>query len=134
LKEIYIKIVLKNPVLEVLHGLQKGAGSSYSVEQKQLSTEGESLFFEVKVSLKFTTENEVDFKGGHVQGPKGQRFIYLNIGQSAGQFGTVWSRRMKIPLGKFYQKDKAEYEVSIDGTMKDGSPTCGTVKEFLELK
>src|SRR6266705_4795042 len=39
-----------------------------------------------------------NFAGPFVQGPAGERFVYIDIGTYAGQTNTPWSRRLKIPL------------------------------------
>jgi hypothetical protein len=62
------------------------------------------------------------------------RFIYINIGKSAGQFGSCWERRLKIPLGgitwEMIEKasTKMLLEARLPGTGKDGGPSCATVK------
>ncbi len=39
-----------------------------------------------------------NFAGPTSQGPPNGRFIYIDIGKSAGQFDSCWQRRIKIPL------------------------------------
>ena len=39
-----------------------------------------------------------NFLGPLTHGPTTGRFIYINIGKSAGQFDSCWERRLKIPL------------------------------------
>ena len=76
--------------------------------------------------------------GAFVQGPTGERFIYINIGTSAGDINSVWSRRLKIPLKGIttgmitdLQNDSAlMLETKVPGTGKDGGPNCATVKPF----
>ena len=66
------------------------------------------------------------------EGPE-RRFVYIGIGQGAGQKNTPWSRRMKIDIHTIPQAllDKAAkgktLEAVINGTGKDGSPACATV-------
>lgn len=38
------------------------------------------------------------FLGEFTQGPAEERFVYVNSGRGAGQHGTEWNRRAKIPL------------------------------------
>ena len=78
-----------------------------------------------------------DFRGPVVQGPVGQRFVYIDIGTYAGQTDTPWSRRLKIPLiGVTWDViDRASatqmvLETRVPGTARDGGPTCATVKPF----
>ena len=73
--------------------------------------------------------------GKFAQGPADARFVYINWGTSAGQFGSCWSRRAKIPLrgitakmiASLLKKPALLLEASIRGTAKDGGPACATV-------
>jgi hypothetical protein len=77
------------------------------------------------------------FSGPFVQGKPSNQFIYVDIGEFAGQIGR-WSRRLKIPLtGITWQmvdqvstNSKIVLETCIPGTGKDGGPNCATVKPF----
>jgi hypothetical protein len=72
-----------------------------------------------------------------VQGPAGERFVYLDIGTYAGQKDSCWSRRLKVPLSGItwdiidrMEKSRAVLETRVPGTGKDGGPNCATVKPF----
>jgi len=104
------------------YGLQKGKGSIHETEQKQRSTGGD-LHFDFVV----TTEGG-DFRGPYAQGPRGGRFIYIGIGTSAGQFDSIWTRRLKIPLADLLPEPGVSYQARIPGTGRDGSPTCATTR------
>ena len=73
-----------------------------------------------------------------MQGPAGQRFVYIDIGTCAGQTGTPWSRRLKIPLNgitwelvdRASTDARAVLESRVPGTGRDGGPNCATVKPF----
>jgi hypothetical protein len=75
------------------------------------------------------------FLGPFTQGPPTARFVYVTSGQSAGQPGSCWNRRAKIPLGgitwslleQVLAKKGAVLEVQIEGTGRDGGPACATV-------
>jgi Family of unknown function (DUF5990) len=77
-----------------------------------------------------------------VQGPSGERFVYIDIGTCAGQTDTVWSRRLKIPLrgitlimiGQLQNNTQMILETRVPGTGKDGGPNCATVKPFAGWK
>jgi hypothetical protein len=72
-----------------------------------------------------------DFSGPFVQGPKGGRFIYIDIGTCAGQRDSRWSRRLKIPLTAITEEmTAAVLETRINGTSRDGGPACATPKPF----
>ena len=120
---VSLRIVLKRPPAGVDFGLQKGRGRVYETIQKQRS-DGGDLVFEFSVTLKAGP----DFAGPLVQGKPGERFVYLDIGTYAGQSGSCWGRRLKVPLIGI--TGAGTYEASVAGTAKDGGPNCGTVKPF----
>jgi hypothetical protein len=117
------RIILEKPPSGVDFGLQQGRGSDYETVQVQRSN-GADLAFECSVTLK----PGPDYSGPFVQGPKGGRFLYLDIGSYAGQMDTPWSRRLKIPLTGIDRE--GVFEARVAGTGRDGGPTCGTVKPF----
>ena len=96
------------------------------------------LYFEFTVGLKAgRTDATPDFSGSLVQGPAGERFVYLDIGTYAGQKDSCWSRRLKVPLSGItwdiidrMEKSRAVLETRVPGTGKDGGPNCATVKPF----
>lgn len=136
-QELALRIQLENPPADVDFSLQKGSGTNYTILQKQRSGT-QALVFECTVAVKLGADNQPDFAGVVVQGTPANRFIYINIGKSAGQFDSAWSRRLKIPL-KGITTEMIEQtandsslvlETKVPGTGKDGGPTCGTVKPF----
>ncbi|WP_205529447.1 DUF5990 family protein [Taibaiella koreensis] len=133
--ELTLMILLERPPAGVDFGLQKGSGSTYETVQKQRS-EGTDLHFRCTVNIKGSPDKDPvpDYAGPFVQGPKGARFLYIDIGTYAGQTGTEWSRRLKIPLtGIGWEQiagKGAMVETRVPGTGKDGGPNCATVKPF----
>lgn len=134
-RDLQFRIILERPPRGVLYGLQKGSGGEYETVEKQLS-KGNDLRFEFAVRVKENKEGSPNFLGAFTQGPASGRFIYLNIGTSAGQTNTPWSRRLKVPLRDIkwetLRKVTASQllETRVAGTAPDGSPTCATVKPF----
>ncbi len=130
-KELMLRVVLQKPPAGVDFGIQKGRGTTYETIQKQRSTGGD-LAFEYTVGLKESKDTTMpDFTGPLVHGPVGERFLYINIGTSAGQVNTCWNRRLKIPLRDITWKMAANpLQVRVPGTAKDGGPNCATVKPF----
>ncbi len=136
-KEILFRIILQEPPPGVDFGLQKGKGSNYETIQKQRSKAGH-LQFEFAARVNTEKASLVDFLGPFVQGPRGERFVYLDIGSYAGQTNTVWSRRLKIPLAGINGKmindclndPQLIMETKVPGTGRDGGPNCATVKPF----
>src|SRR6185503_9293747 len=120
------RIILEQPTAGVDFGLQKGHGSSCEVVQKQRS-KSKDLIFEFTATAKAGKDGEPNFTGPFVQGPVGERFVYINIGTFAGQTDTCWSRRLKIPLCRISWEMLRAGKVltaHVPGIGKDGSPSC----------
>jgi len=139
--DILFRITLEMPPSGVDFALQKGKGSKYETIQKQRSDVGD-LRFEFTARMKGDKNSMVDFFGPFVQGPRGERFVYIDIGQCAGQPDTPWSRRLKIPLSGITKEiintqpavSTIILETKVPGTGKDGGPNCATVKPFAGWK
>lgn len=132
-RDVPLRVVLLQPPAGVDIGVQKGRGSKYETVQTQ-RTAGNDLTFEFTIRVVVDADTrEPNFSGPFVQGPPGGRFIYLDIGTTAGQADTPWARRLKIPLGGITREmvDRAAVlETHVRGTGRDGGPSCGTVKPF----
>jgi hypothetical protein len=134
--DLPIRLVLVDPPAGVDYGIQHGSGASYETLFVQQAKHGDVVFdFSMKVA-----DNRKDglpnFKGPFAQGPLASRFIYIDVGTYAGQKGTPWSRRMKIPLQgvtwelikEVTSKPGRKLMAKIPGTGKDGGPSCATVR------
>jgi hypothetical protein len=124
-----LRVVLEQPTAGVDFALQEGHGSAYKVVQKQRS-KGRDLEFQFTVTAKAGKDHLPNFTGPFVQGPAGERFVYINIGTYAGQTNTCWSRRLKIPLSGITWEMVRSGRVlvaHVPGTGKDGSPSCAYV-------
>ncbi len=135
-KSLNLRIILLKPTIGVDFGLQKGFGNNYTTVQKQRA-DAKDLIFGFSVLLKGDKEKDPlpKLSGDFVQGPSGEKFIYIGIGKSVGQFDSIWSRRLKVPLKNITweqveQLDNQVLETRVSGTGKDGSPNCATVKPF----
>lgn len=120
---INITLTLIAPPAGVLFALQT---KKRELEQV-VESAGRDLTFHCTVTM-----IAADFKGAHVNGPKGARFLYINSGEMAGQKGTCWSRRAKIHLAPLAAKlgaRRGEVDVStrLRGTAGDGGPVCASV-------
>jgi hypothetical protein len=123
---ISLRIILERPPAGIDFALQEGHGSAFEVVQKQRSKGGD-LEFEFTVTAKAGKDGSPNFLGPFVQGPVGERFVYINIGTYAGQTDTCWSRRLKIPLSGITWDMLRSGKVlvaHVPGTGKDGSPSC----------
>ena len=129
-----LRIVVERPPAGVDFALQKGSGQEYETEQKQRSSKGKDLAFEFQPAVRDGVSDGMAALGGpFVQGPPRQRFVFIDIGTYAGQAGSCWSRRMKVPLEGISRKmldAGGVLEARVPGTGRDGGPTCATVKDF----
>ncbi|MFB9844401.1 DUF5990 family protein [Mucilaginibacter ginsenosidivorans] len=135
--DLHLRIILISPPADVDFGLQSGSGNKYKTVQKQVSGNGDLLFV-LSVKIKNDKDGNIDFAGPFVQGSKGERFIYIDIGTYAGNPESEWGRRLKIPLRdipvsvieKLQPDNKLILETRVPGMGKDGGPNCATVKPF----
>jgi hypothetical protein len=118
-RELTLRIVLERPPIAADFGLQKDRGSAYERVQTQRS-DGRDLEFEFSVGVKGSKAMPT-LAGPFVQGPAGQRFIYVDIGTYAGQADSCWSRRLKIPLTGITMEmitERGILEARVPGTAK----------------
>jgi hypothetical protein len=134
--ELTLRIILEAPPPGIDFGLQEGSGNDYKTVQTQRSKTSD-LTFTFTVRAKQNTDGAPNFLGPFSQGPTHGRFVYIDIGTYAGQIGTSWSRRLKIPLSgitwEMVKKASASgrvLETRVPGTGRDGGPNCATVKPF----
>ena len=134
--EVKFRIVLEVPPPDVDFGLQLGKGTEYETVQKQRSA-GKDLSFDGRLTAKNNRADGLpNFLGPLAQGPPTARFIYVDVGQYAGQKESCWSRRMKIPLAGIdwemlesaAKDERVVLEARLHGTGRDGGPACGTVR------
>jgi hypothetical protein len=127
--EIRLRIVIEQPVVGVLHSLQ--AGDDQPLDPKS-SKAGEPLAFDFRIRIGPGPK----FFGDQVrrEGPE-RRFVYIRIGQLAGDATSSWTRRMKIDIHDIGEdlldravKGGGVIEISVNGTGKDGTPACATVR------
>jgi len=123
---ITLRLTIADPVPCVHYSLQQ----KEAVHDPRIATEG-PLSFDIPVRL----THEGRFLGDFVrrEGPT-RRFVYIRIGQSAGQHGTDLSRRAKIDIHDIpadlldQARRGAVLEAILPGRGKDGTPACATVR------
>ena len=132
-RELTLRIIIESPPAGVDYALQKGSGSAYEVVQKQRSG-NQDLRFEFAPAIRDGVSDSMRaLSGPYVQGPPGQRFVYIDIGVYAGQVTSEWSRRLKIPLAGITHtmiEAGGVIEARVPGRGADGTPACATVKDF----
>ncbi len=129
-----LRIVMEDPVPGVAVALQRGAAAKAELVPAVRATPTAILFeFEIAVEGALP-DGRPRLLGPYVQGPPAERFTYLCVGQMAGQAGSQWTRRVKVPLGGLTWAliealgPAARLEARIAGRGKDGTPACATVK------
>ncbi len=123
-----LRIVIEKPVAGTLHSLQ--SKDDRPLDPKR-SKAGEALAFDLPIRF----APGLKFFGDQVrrEGPT-RRCVYIRVGQSAGDRSSPWSRRMKVDIHDIEQDllDRAAaggaVEISVNGTGKDGTPACATVR------
>lgn len=130
--ELSLRITVVEPVPGVWLRLQSGRGDL--VEASVSTTAEVSFDFSVRVGAP-QSDGSPTFLGPCAQGPPKRRFVYVNVGVRAGQSGTPWDRRAKVPLGDISMEQVSAalrtpggfLEVRYPGRGRDGGPTCATV-------
>jgi hypothetical protein len=125
------RIVVVDPLSGVTYALQR-VRSELLPPARSTATE---LVFEFSLTIADIDADPPRLTGEFAQGPPNKRFVYVNSGTMAGQAGSPWTRRAKVPLygiarselTKLSQREGLVLEARIRGTAKDGGPACATV-------
>jgi hypothetical protein len=126
-----LRIALAEPPAGVAFAMQRGRSELVP----PVDAHANALVFEFDVSVADATCSPPRFVGPYTQGPAAGRFVYVNVGTSAGQPGSPWTRRIKVPLSSISPALVAEalatpgtvLATRIRGTGRDGTPACATV-------
>lgn len=129
--ELPLRIVLVEPPAGVAFAMQRGRDAL----AQAVARRPDALVFEFPVSVADAASARPRLVGPFAQGPPTGRFVYVNVGTSAGQFGSPWTRRIKVPLysltpalvAEALETPGAMLECRIRGTGRDGTPACATV-------
>jgi len=126
-----LRILLVQPPAGVAFCLQQGKAELVSV----LRSEGRDLSFDLAVQVGDPLpDGRPNFLGPFTQGPREARFVYVNSGLRAGEEGSEWDRRAKVPLSgiswelieETLASPGALLEARIQGTSRDGGPVCAS--------
>jgi len=131
--ELALRIVVDQPIPGVALALQRGSGTKFGlVGPAQASAD--ALVFDLDITLDgVIAAGGPRLLGRFVQGPPTARFVYINVGASAGQIGSPWQRRVKVPLGGIGWQaiealspgDRLTAHIASKG--RGGTPACATV-------
>jgi hypothetical protein len=130
-RELDLRITVVDPPAGVMFAMQRGRAE---LDQATRST-GATIAFDFTVRVRTGPSGALNFLGQFTQGPPRERFVYVIMGARAGDGGSPWSRRAKIPLRGITLQLVAALDVTPDailearyaGTGKDGGPTCASV-------
>jgi Family of unknown function (DUF5990) len=123
-----LRLIVTDPVRGVGCAMQRGK----SALMAPTSAAGELRFdFSVQADL---SKDPLGLTGEFAQGPPAKRFVYINSGSYAGQAGTSWSRRAKVPitgisaaLAQEAISTNSALQAQVCGRGKDGGPFCASV-------
>ena len=131
--DLPLRTVVEAPVPGVTTVLQWGASGKAERVQPAVGEDGALVFDFTVVVDGALPDGRPRLLGPCVQGPPTGRFVYLCIGQAAGQGGSPWSRRAKVPLAGIdwalieALPLKGRLVARFNGRGRDGSPACATV-------
>ncbi len=129
---IALRITVLQPPPGVSFRLQRGRRELTA--PTEITPEALSFDFTVRLAEAPRT-NPPRLLGEYAQGPPAARFVYVNSGTLAGDVGSPWSRRAKVPLTSITWRliDRvratpgAALHARIAGTARDGGPACASV-------
>ena len=129
--EVTLRLTVVRPPAGV--GLRVQRGRDELVPPSRVRDD--AISFDVRVRVTPTDGGGHALRGPIVQGPPAARFVYVNSGTYAGQPGSRWNRRAKVPLTGITSTLVAAalaspglvIEARIEGTGPDGGPACATV-------
>lgn len=130
-RELPLRITVLHPVPGVTHRLQQGR---FDLVPPVAETD-DRLCFDFTLRVVEGPAGEPVLRGPCAQGPPAGRFVYINTGTSAGQLGSCWTRRAKVPLAGITWElieqalagPDSRLEARIEGRGRDGGPVCATV-------
>lgn len=131
--DLPLRIVIDQPIPGVTLALQRGGGTRFDLIGPVQSSI-QALVFDLDITLDGSTAaGGPRLLGPFVQGPPTARFVYINVGTYAGQIGSPWQRRVKVPLGAISWRSietlapGERLTAHIASRGRDGTPACATV-------
>ena len=128
-QSLKLRLIVTGPLSGVFCAMQRGKDM---LLQPTVSANALTFDFSVQVDL---ARNPIGLTGEFAQGPPDKRFVYVNSGTYAGQFGSSWSRRAKVPITGITAALAEEaiasdgiLQASVSGIGKDGGPFCASVR------
>lgn len=132
--ELALGVAVVDPVPGLAIALQTGgAGASELIAPHAAGNRPISFMFDVTVEGSLA-DGRPRLLGRVVQGPPGARFVYLCVGQYAGQSESPWSGRVKVPLSDLSWDSIRTLQAGqrlwaeIPGRGRNGGPALASVK------
>jgi Family of unknown function (DUF5990) len=128
---LQVRVSIIDPPAGVTFAVQRGKSDLLLPD----IAKSDLLVFRFSLRLIALDGGTFNFLGEYAQGPRGDRFIYVNSGAYAGQPSSPWGRRAKLKLDGIPRaqlrsaggKPTTAIEARVKGTMKDGGPVCASV-------
>ena len=114
--EIALRLIVAEPPQGVALALQRGKDSLLEASESS----ADALVFAFSLTVADLDATPVRFTGEFAQGPAAGRFVYVCAGTLAGQVGSPWTRRAKVPLSGI----PAE---TVRGALASGKPLVARV-------
>ncbi len=130
-RSLKLKLIAIDPPFEIAHGVLFGVQAGREVEDPVPAVETAEFDFEIDIAH---ANAGVDFKGSHVNGRKGDRFLYLSWGLPDPTEPFVMFARAKIKLAdipsellELVANDDGVLVCELQATNKKGQPASGTI-------
>lgn len=130
---LHLRLVAIDPPFKTVHGVLFGLQSGREVVDPVPAVK--TTVFNTVIQI-VDTASRVDFKGGHVHGKRGDRFLYLSWGLPDPSEPYVMFARAKIKLTNIpaHLVDLATHRghvlvCDLEATNGKGEPATGTIKE-----
>jgi hypothetical protein len=130
---VQLRVVVVDPPPGVRFAVQRERAGLHPPTDEQ----ADALRFDFSLRLGAALpDGAFNFLGEFAQGPREDRFVYINSGTLAGQEGSCWTRRAKLKLASIPRPlveaalgaPGGVIEARIPGTMGDGGPVCASIK------
>lgn len=135
---MWLRVILLDPPAGVHFAVQRGRDELLPA----FASSPDRICFEFPVDLLDASSQPPRITGAYAQGPAAARFVYVNSGTAAGQVGSCWTRRIKVPLRgldsallqSLASANEYALEAEIAGRARDGGPACATVPLLREWR
>lgn len=128
---VTLRLVIDDPVPGVALAVQRGRDAIVP----PVRITDAAVTFELTATVRTRPDGTRTLAGDVVQGPPAARFIYVTVGMRAGQPGSPWDRRAKVPLSSLpetllataCERTDTVLVAHIGGRARDGGPACASV-------